>query len=335
MNSLAQIADDLGLSKSTVSRALRGKPGVSASTVRAVKEAAERTGYIPSVTAAGLSTGRNEAVGVVIPSATRWFYTAVLSGVAKTLATSGYDVVLFDLQYTSESPRTFHKKLLRRRVDALIVLSTEFKSSEYAQFDTIGMPLIAVGGSVRQMPRIGVDDLAVARAATKHLIDLGHTRIGLVGGEDADGLNRVVPQRRTDGWTRELADANISPRPDWLISGGFRLLVAKQAVAELLCRVGDDRPTALVCLSDEMAMGAILAIREAGLAVPGDISVIGIDGHPFSEAFGLTTCEQDAEDQGVIAATAIVDRLGGRISSVSGSVAPFRLVVRSSTRALA
>lgn len=333
MSTLAQIARDLGLSKSTVSRALRGKPGVSEATVQTIREAAERVGYIPSVTAAGLSTGRNEAIGVLVPSTNRWFYTTALSGVDRALAASGYDVVLFDLHYASGSRRMFHKKLLRRRVDGLIVLSTEFDEIEYAQFATVGMPLIAVGGTVRRMPRIGIDDVEVARTATRHLLELGHTRIGLVGGLDADGLNQVVPIKRTDGWTLELRGAGMRTREDWMVEGGFRLPIAKQAVAELLDRVGEDRPTALLCLSDEMAMGAILAIRDAGLRVPDDISVIGIDGHPFAEAFGLTTCVQDAEAQGSLAAQTVLAQLQDTTHRAVGRITPFELIVRSSTSA--
>lgn len=332
MISLAQIAQELGLSKSTVSRALRGMPGVSAATIDSVREAAERFGYVPSVAAAGLSTGRNEAVGVVVPSTNRWFYTSVLSGVDRSLAASGYDVVLFDLHHSSDARRSFHKKLLRRRVDGLIVLSTEFSSAEYAQFETLGMPLIAVGGAVTRMPRIGIDDVDVARAATRHLLELGHTRIGLVGGSDADGLNKDVPRKRADGWMQELTAAGIDVRRDWMIPGGFRLHLAKRSVAELLRR-GDDRPSALLCLSDEMAMGVILAIREAGLSVPEDVSVIGIDGHPFSEAFGLTTCVQDVEAQGVMAAETILGQLSGQQMSFPGAKTPFELTIRASTAA--
>ena len=145
MHSLVQIAEELGLSKSTVSRALRGMPGVSEGTTRAVREVADRIGYVPSIAAAGLSTGRNEAIGVLVPSVERWFYATALSGVTRVLAAAGYDVVLFDLQRTTGMRRTFHRRLLRRRVDGLVVLSTEFTASEYAQLATLGMPLFAIG----------------------------------------------------------------------------------------------------------------------------------------------------------------------------------------------
>jgi DNA-binding LacI/PurR family transcriptional regulator len=331
MSTLAKIAEELGLSKSTVSRALRGKAGVSAETVQLIQEAAERVDYVPSANAAGLSTGRTEAIGVLLPSTNRWFYTTVLSGVDKILAASGYDVVLYDLQHSSRTRRLFHQRLLRRRVDGLIVLSTEFTESEYAQFDALGIPLISVGGFVSGLPRIGVDDVAVMRAATRHLIDLGHTRIGLVGGTDVEGLNQDVPVRRAEGWERELQAAGHAIRPDWVVSGGFRLPPAKHAVAELLAVTGSDRPSGLVCMSDEMAMGAILAIREAGLSVPGDISVVGIDGHPFAESFGLTTYVQGVEEQGRMAAERMVALLSGQLATFAGAVTPHELIVRSST----
>lgn len=298
MHSLVQIADELGLSKSTVSRALRGMPGVSE-----------------------------------VPSVDRWFAATALSGVTRALAACGYDAVLFDLQRTTGLRRTFHRRLLRRRVDGLVVLGTEFTHSEYAQLAELAVPLFAIGGIVAEMPRIGIDDFEVAQVATRHLLEFGHERIGMVGGIDPDGLNRDVPRRRRQGWAEELASARLSVRPDWIVEGGFTLPLAKAAVAEFLARAGPDRPTAFFCMSDEMAMGAMLAIREAGLTVPGDISVIGIDGHPFAEAFGLTTCEQDPAAQGRQAADGVMAALRGSSEPATGSVAPFELKARSSTAA--
>lgn len=153
----------------------------------------------------------------------------------------------------------------------------------------------------------------------------------MVGGIDPDGLNLDVPRRRRQGWAHALASAGLPVRPDWIVQGGFTLPLAKTAVAEFLGRAGQDRPTAFFCMSDEMAMGAILAIRDAGLAVPGDISVIGIDGHPFSEAFGLTTCEQDPAAQGRQAADGVMTTLRGSHTPPADVVAPFVLKVRLST----
>jgi LacI family repressor for deo operon, udp, cdd, tsx, nupC, and nupG len=329
MTSLIEIARELGLSKSTVSRALRGMPGISASTVEAVRTVAERDGYIPSPAASGLTTGRHHAIGVVVPSVRRWFYAYVLSGIDLALAEGNFDVVLFDLSRGGGSGRLFHRSLLRRRVDGLIVLSTEFAPDERRQLDAVDLPMIAVGGPIDGMPRIGVDDRGVVVMALRHLIDLGHRNIGLIGGDDAEGLNSRVPVLRSMAYLDTLDEAGLEVRPEWMLSGGFRFAEAIKAT-ECLLSSGEELPTALLCTSDEMAAGVLFALQAGGIDVPGRISVVGIDGHEYAEALGITTVEQDPERQGRNAAQWVLRRLSGE-DDLDVPITPYSLVVRSST----
>lgn len=333
MTSLIDIARELGLSKSTVSRALRGMPGISPATVEAVRGVAERDGYIPSLAASGLTTGRHHAIGVVVPSLRRWFYASVVSGIDAALAEANYDVVLFDLSRGGGEERLFHRSLLRRRVDGLIVLSTDFAAEELRQLDEVGLPTIGVGGPTHGMPRVGVDDHAVVVTATRHLIGLGHRRIGLVGGVDAEGLNSTVPQIRSTAFVDTLAEAGIDVRDEWMLSGGYRFGLAKQAMERLLAS-GEELPTALLCTSDEMAAGVLFALQAAGIVVPDEVSVIGIDGHDYAEALGLTTVQQEPEQQGRDAAGWVLGHLvGGSGDWPDVPPAPYELVVRSTTGA--
>jgi DNA-binding LacI/PurR family transcriptional regulator len=331
MTSLIDIARELGLSKSTVSRALRGMPGIAPATVEAVRGVAEREGYIPSLAAAGLTTGRHHAIGVVVPSLRRWFYASVLTGIDAALAEAKYDVVLFDLSRSGGGGRLFHRALLRRRVDGLIVLSTDFGAEEQRQLDEVGLPMIGVGGPTVGMPHIGIDDRGVVATAARHLIDLGHSRIGLVGGVDAEGLNSKVPEIRSAAFLDTLEKAGLEVRDEWLLSGGYRFGQAKESVEELLAS-GHELPTALLCTSDEMAAGVLFALQAAGVDVPGRLSVIGIDGHDYAESLGLTTVEQDPEQQGRDAAGWVLGHLVGPNDDWPDvPPAPFQLVVRSTT----
>lgn len=330
MATIGQIAAELGLSKSTVSRALRGIPSISQETVALVREAALRLEYVPSVAAAGLSTGRNHAIGVVVPALDRWFYNSVVSGIDRTLAEVGYDVVLFDLDHSHlGGKRLFARALLRRRVDAVIVVATVFTPEELAELALLDIPMIAVGPPTAGLRTIGVDDAAIMTTATKHLIELGHRALGLVGGYDSQSLTVYSASEREHAFTRTALGSGVVVDPTWMLSGSYRGGVAQQVVSRLY--QSSSWPTGLVCASDEMAVGAMYAIQRAGLRVPDDVSVIGIDGQDFAEGYDLTTCEQDAQKQGAHAARQVVAEIEGAVPPASFPAADFSLVIRGST----
>jgi LacI family transcriptional regulator, repressor for deo operon, udp, cdd, tsx, nupC, and nupG len=330
MASIGRIAAELNVSKSTVSRALRGLPGVSQATIKEVRAAALRMEYVPSVAAAGLSTGRNHAVGVVVPSLNRWFYTSVVSGINRVLVELGYDTVLYDLDrsYTSGT-RVFVRSILRRRVDALIVISTTFAANEVAEFALLDIPIVGVGAPTPGFRTIGVDDAAIMTMATRHVLGLGHRTLGFVGGYDSESLSVFSASEREHVFMRTALSAGAVVEPSWIFSAQYRAGVARQVVAPVFQR--ESWPTALVCASDEMALGAMSAIQSTGLRVPDDVSIIGIDGHEYAEAYDLTTCAQDPQAQGEFAARRAIAELEGAPPLESFDPAPFELIIRGST----
>ncbi len=330
MASIGRIAAELGVSKSTVSRALRGLPGVSQETIDEVRAAAHRMEYVPSVAAAGLSTGRNYAVGVVVPSLNRWFYTSVVSGIDRALAELGYDTVLYDLDRSHGSgTRVFARATLRRRVDALIVVSTTFAANEVAEFALLDIPILCVGAPTPGVRTIGVDDAAIMTLATEHILELGHRALGYVGGYDSESLSLFSASEREHAFMRAALRAGAVVEPTWMLSAQYRSGIARRVVAPLF--EGESWPTALVCASDEMALGAMSAIQGAGLRVPDDVSVIGIDGHEYAEPYDLTTCEQDPQGQGAFAARQVVAEVEGAAPVDVFEPSAFSLVLRGST----
>lgn len=331
MTSIDDVARASGVSTATVSRALRGLPNVSEPTRERIRLTAERLGYVPSSSASGLATGRTRAMGVVVPSVSRWFYATVLEGIDAELRAASYDLILFNLGgRNGDRDRVFHRSILRKRTDALIALCLDFTDDERQQLLLTGHPVMIVGGPVRGLRHIGIDERAVARAATEHLIGLGHRRILTLGGEDDDGLNRRVPLARQRGFRDAMAAAGLEARPEWSLQGKFSLGRSRDAVAEFL-RTSDTHPTAVFAASDSMAVGAMLAIREHGLAVPQDVSVIGIDDDDLAAPFGLTTMAQDPYAQGRTAVSLLLDELAGRPGRVTSVRAPTHLVERRST----
>jgi len=193
---------------------------------------------------------------------------------------------------------------------------------------------VGVGGPIPGVPTLSIDDAEAARMATNYLISLGHTKIGTINGGTYGESDFHLSSTRLSGYLKALEDAGCDfvdqwySRADYSFEDGYR---AAKRILEL-----PERPTAIFSASDEMAFGAILACRDAGVDVPGDMSIIGIDGHDHSAFFGLTTLAQYPKRQGATAAAILVDHLADPESASTGKnlTMPLDLIVRNSTTAV-
>jgi DNA-binding LacI/PurR family transcriptional regulator len=332
MTSIKDVARSVGVSTATVSRALRGLPRVSDETRDRVLKAAADLDYVASPSAAGLASGQTMAVGVVVPFVTRWFYAGVVQGAERLLREAGYDLLLYNLGGDREARRRlFLTHLLRKRVDAVLVLSLTPTDDEIAALNSLDRPVAVVGASVPGWGGVRIDDDATARIAMRHLIDLGHKRIGFIGGSLEDQLDFHAPLDRRQGYRGAMGEAGLQIDASWEAVGDFTVRGGLAAMRLLL--EADPRPTAVFAASDEMAVGAVHAVREAGLRVPQDISVIGIDDHEMAEFFGLSTVAQPVHEQGQLAANLLLEALsdGDGARRPRTLTVPTRLVVRTTT----
>lgn len=271
-------------------------------------------------------------MGVLLPLIDRWYFSAALEGMDRELRAAGYDLMVFSLGGTGQNrERVFNRSMLRRRIDALVVLGMALPPDEQELLSTLEFPSIVVGGQVDGMRHVSIDDGAAVREAVEHLIGLGHRKIGHLHGGEPYGLQFAVPGVRERAFAHTLAAHGIAQRPEFLADGDFRMGAAKVAAGRLLDR--PDRPTAIFASSDEMAFGVLAAAGKRGLAVPGNLSVVGIDDHEFAEPLGLTTVRQSPEDQGAYAARELLQQLAGVIVSAESAPQPHQLVIRTSTAA--
>jgi DNA-binding LacI/PurR family transcriptional regulator len=329
---IEEVARRAGVSAATVSRALSGRGPVSASTRERVLQAAAELGYVVSSSASALATGRMRNVGVVIPFLNRWFYGAVLEGAESALLGHGYDLTLYHLGSVDERRTVFEHFLLRRRVDAVIAVSLELTEREVQRLHDMRKPMVGVGGPLPGVRTLSIDDIAVSRLATGHLIDLGHRRIAHIGGDREQEMDFHVPKNRRIGYEQTLTAAGI-PNDERLFQPGDFTLQGGHAAAMRLLSDPHDRPTAIFAASDEMAIGAILAARDLGLEVPRDVSIVGVDGHDLAEFFGLTTVAQYPMHQGRTAVEVLMTELHPAAPDAEpiDTPLPFDLQVRSST----
>ncbi|MGW0504195.1 LacI family DNA-binding transcriptional regulator [Micromonospora sp. NPDC003241] len=338
MTRIDDVARLAGVSTATVSRALRGLPTVSAATRHRVLAAAEQLQYAVSPSASRLAGGRTGTVAVVVPRITRWFFGVVVEAVEDFLHQAGYDLLLHNLGGREQNrQRLLHPANLHKRVDAVMLVATPLRAPELTALAALDLPGVTVssGTDVPGWPCVRIDDVVAARTATRHLLDLGHRRIAHISGDPDDELAFTAHLDRRRGYQEALRAAGLSPDPSLDVESRFDIAGGTRATEELLRR--GDPPTAIFAACDEMAMGALTALRDAGLRVPQDVSVIGIDDHALAGVLGLSTIAQPAAEQGRLAAKLLLDPLAGPPPqsgphrATSPVILNTRLVVREST----
>lgn len=270
---------------------------------------------------------------MVSPVARGWYFTAVSEGAQDALSAGGYDILRYGLTDVETSRRrVIDTQLLRKRVDGLIVLSLPLTAAEVAALGVMGRPVIVVGPVMSGLPSVRIDDVEVGRLGTQHLVDLGHRRIAFVGGNPDDHLGFPVAPDRQQGYQEVLCAAGVEVDPSLTVPAKFTTAAGVSAWTALgRC---DPLPSAVVAASDEIAMGLIYAARRAGVRVPEDLSVIGVDDHDMAWLFDLTTVAQPVRDQGRIAARTLLEQLrAGGPPEPHVTTVPVELIVRGTTAA--
>ena len=319
-----------GVSVATVSRALRGLDRVSPETRERVLRVAEDLHYVASPTATSLASGRTRVVAVVAPFLTRWFFATLVSAIEQSLRARGHHVILFDLEDDNYDQRLpLSQNMLWKRVDGVITLNIPMTEEEVDLVDRLGLPLVAIGSPVPDRACVRIDDRAAMRTAVDHLVGLGHTRIGYLGAVPQNVAHIQTPQDRLEAFLEAVGDLGLECDDAWILGSDWTAEAAARDSADLLSH--ENRPTAIVAASDEMAIGVRESARRLGLRVPEDLSIIGIDDFVLSGVLGLTTVRQDVAGQGHAAADLLLRALLDDDESIETIVVPTELVVREST----
>jgi DNA-binding LacI/PurR family transcriptional regulator len=319
---LKDIARALGVSSATVSIALNDGPGVNEETRRRVKEYAREVGYRPNVVARAMITGRSRLVAFVVARLTDSFYVSILQGVESISARLGYDILVYATAEQSGGEQRFIERLLDRRVDGVIGAAYALSDQALQQLQDADIPLVLLTPfPAADVSSISIDNHAGGRLAGEHLVQLGHRSILFLGSEGPyssarfEGCSEVL--RRVGGRMTRIE-----------VGQGEDLESARRLVSEQL----HSRDFTAVFASDDMtAAGALRSVREAGLRVPEDISVMGYDDLPWTEMTSpaLTTVHQPQTRQGQAVMEAVISRIEG--DPPRQVVLEPRLVVREST----
>lgn len=308
--SLEDVAKLAGVSTATVSRALRDLESVKPETRQRVQRIAAELGYVTSPFATSLATGRTRTVGILTPWINRWFFSNVIEGAERELRKSGMDALLYTFLETDTRHRQrLDISVLRRRVDAVLILGLPLRATEVLELESLGVPLVFLGTGHPAHITVRVDDEKIAQLAMNHLLAQGHKNIAHLSGTIEEESSWSPPRVRRDGWRKALATIGVNAPEHWCASGDFNREKGRAAAARLLVEAPE--LTAIFCSSDDMAVGAYEAIEQHGLRPGEDIALVGVDGTETAEFLGITTIRQDPLAQGAAAARCLLNHLAG------------------------
>lgn len=326
---LAEVAKVAGVSLMTASRAINNRPGVSPEKREDILRIADEMGYVVNRAAQKLSGARTRIIGVVAELHTP-FTSDLLLGMGAVARAADYEMLVYSLPVCDRRPPHSIIDMLRQIADGVIVI-LPYESDYLESMATAHIPVVTIEQGIESaFPSVTADNYQGGCSALRHLIELGHRRIAFISGNDR--LTSARDRRRA--YRDVLAQARLPYDPALEVDGDFLRKSGFEAAQKLLAL--DDRPTAIFAANDTSAYGAIAAIREAGLSVPGDISVVGFDDIPIASQLHpqLTTVRQPLQQMARASVNLLLALIAGLDAPSEQIVLPTQLIVRESTTPL-
>jgi LacI family transcriptional regulator len=311
---IKDIARELGISPSTVSRALKDHPDISKDTKKAVNELAEKLNYQPNIVALNLRQKKTNTIGVIIPEVVHFFFSTVISGIEDVAYSAGYNVIFAQSNESYQREVAHVKTMFNSRVDGLL-LSLSRETTNFDHVESIisrGVPIVFYDRMYNSptSSKVIVDDYAGAKEAVNHLIEQGCKQIAHIIGAP----NLIISSDRLRGYSDALKENKIEINKDLIIqseSGTFEE-GKKLTQALLASKKGVD---AIFCNNDPLAMGAMMAIKEKGLKIPQDIAIVGFSNWFFGELMepSLTSIDQPGYEMGQEAARILIRQIDMKV----------------------
>ncbi len=326
--SIKDIAQAAQVSHSTVSRAIRHSSLVNGDTGDRIRQIARRMGYRPSAVARSLVTKKTWTIGVVVTTIADPFIAEIVGGIEETANIHGYSVFLANSNADPEREMKVVHSFHERRVDGILVTASRVGALYLPLLNELKVPIVLINN---QYPgefahSVLIDSVTAGRAATEHLIRLGHKRIAYIG----DRFGFQSDTERFTGYRQALELADLAFLPELVVHGEGNAESGGPAMERLLAL--SELPTAIFCYNDMTALGALRKIRECGLSVPGDISIVGFDDlfiASYTEPL-LTTIRQPRRQMGCMAMEMLLKLFSGEQGNASNTVNG-ELIVREST----
>jgi LacI family transcriptional regulator len=327
---IRDIADLAGVSIATVSRVLNDRPDVAPGTRENVLQVVREHGFSTNRGARGLSSGRTGMIGLTLPLVADAYFGPMLSGAAEALYESDMRIVLAPTLHEHDREVSLLERLMRGTTDGAILMLPEESADELRMLQRQGFPFVVV--DPREQPPDGIPCVAAmhaagAKAATEHLLELGHRRIGALAGTEG----WYATDERLLGFRAALAGKGILLDPDLVVYSDWRTPRGTEAAEQLLSL--PDPPTAIFGFNDNVAIGVLNAARERGLSVPGDLSVVGFDDTAQASIVTpqLTSVSQPLAEMGRMGVSLLIRILEGQRVDALRMELSTKLVIREST----
>jgi DNA-binding LacI/PurR family transcriptional regulator len=328
------VARVAGVGKGTASRVINGSPQVSDGTRQKVLDAIEALNFRPSAAARRLSNNAaTRQIGVLQSFITAPAFVDRLGGIQDIVESQpGFELLLFSCR----SPERYEPALARiaaqRSVEALLIVDLKISDSQAAILRAAHIDVASISGIRGPVPFIGADDVHGGYLATRHLIEMGHRKIGYVGDAFPDEFGFTTGRDRFDGYRRAMAEAGLAVDDRWIAFGRHGSSEAVVLGRRVLSQ--PDRPTALFVMADLQAFGCMTAAHDLGLSVPDDVSIIGFDDIEVSAHVGLTTVRQHLAESGRVAARYLLSLLRGNRTAALEGLPPVEVVARRTTKSI-
>lgn len=327
------IARELKISASTVSRALNDNPRISKSTKDKIKSLALKLGYQPNTIASNLRTQKTHTIGIVVPLINRHFFSTFISGVEDVAFEAGYNVIISQSKDLLQKEKQIVHSMFSNRVDGLIT-SLSMQTSDFEHFQMFAdknIPLIFFDRIAPQLDanKIIVDDFACGFKATQHLIDQGYQRIAHLAGPTV--LNTY--HDRMEGYKSALKKNQMPIENDLIICNRLTRMDGQQAIKQLLDL--KNPPDAVFCGNDTSALSMIVYLKSQGIRIPEDFGIVGFSNEPFSEVVtpSISTLKQPAQEMGQKAAELIINEIENKElpRTYQTITMPTELIIRASS----
>lgn len=330
---LKDIAQDLNVSVVTVSKVLRDHPDISRETRDRVLQRVKELNYRPNLAARALVTGRSYAVGLIVPDLVHPFFGQVAKALSSTLRSKGYSLVLASSEDDPDLERQEIEQLLARRVDVLVIASSQWTAGSFRRVEEQKTPYVLVDRRFAGLAAnfVGVDDIEVGRIATEHLMAAGCRRLAHIGGPQVS-----TAIGRAQGFRKVLTAHQVPDRPEYVImrehGDDAGDVSGYQAMKRLLAL--HPRPDGVFCYNDPTALGAMKAAMEAGLDIPNDVALVGCGNVAYADflRIPLTSIDQQSNTIGERAARLALTLLDQDSSRPKQILIEPQLVERASTQ---
>jgi len=327
---IREVAKAAGASVSTISAALNNSDYVSAQMRSRIDEAIKTLRYSPNDLARSLRLQKTHSIAVVVPDLSNNFYIELVRGAKDYSTSANYTVLIGDSRESWEEERNYLDSFGRRRVDGVVRVPPINPEASKGRVFLGNLPVVYADRHPMDrdayVGRVGIDNTRAAESATRYLLSLGHRDIGIITGDASSGTS----VERLQGFLSALREAKIRPDRSMIHHGHNDMESGHFHAMQLL--TNGKRPTAIFCTNNMMAMGALAAIQEIGLACPEEISLLGFDDFYWATLLRprLTVVRQPAREIGMVAARLLIDHIEGRASVPTPALLNTQLIVRDS-----